>query len=144
MLARTLATLATAALLTLSACGGDEPSSNALSGPLTYGRSGGDAGETEILTVRPDGTGSFEVDRGLKQEHTDIAVTAEESEQLAELVSGLDLGSIDVEKAEPIPDGYGYTVRYGGQEVEWEMNHQPPELEELTDELARLAEKYRP
>jgi hypothetical protein len=139
MLARMLMTLVA---LALSACGGDD-GGGSFDGPVTYVRGGGETGEARELTVRPDGTGTFVVARGLAQPtRAAIRLTERERGRLASLLSEVDLGSIGDDKSEPMPDAFGYSVSYGGQEVSWQAEHRPEPLAALTDELSRLAEKY--
>jgi hypothetical protein len=142
MPARPLATFATFALLALAGCGGDDAASATLAGPVEYVRSGGLAGETETLTIRPDGAGTFELDRGLDQPSKDFEISDEERERLAGLVQEADLASVQVEQSDPVPDAYVYSLSYDGRKVAWETDHEPEPLDELTDALSDLAEKY--
>ena len=142
MPARTLVTLAAVALLSLTGCGGDDPSSSSLSGPLEYERGGGIAGEAEKLIVRPDATGSFERQRGLNQEAKDVKLTASERDELAGLVEDSDFASVQSVKSEPMPDAYEYAISYGDHEVTWQADDTPEGLEDLQAKLADLAEKY--
>lgn len=128
--------------LTLCACGGGED--RAFDGPLTYVRGGGLTGEGRRLTVQPDGSGTFDVNRGLHESRRAIRLTPAERERLAPLVSRLDLGDLDVEETEPMPDAFAYSVSYGGEEVGWQTSQQPEALDPLMHELSRLAEKYGP
>ena len=130
-------------VLALAACAGDGGAS--FDGPLSYVRGGGQTGEARELTVRPDGTGTFVVARGLAEPRKlAIRLTADERDRLAKAVSAVDLGGIDDDESEPIPDAYGYGIRYGGDEVNWQADHPPEQLDALSAELSRLAEKYGP
>lgn len=142
MRGRSLAALAAAALFALAGCGND--GSGALEGPLAYSRGGGLDGTAERLTIQPDGAATFETDHGLKQESKDFKLESSERDQIAKLASEVDLASIHVPKRDPIPDAYGYTVTYDGDEVSWQSDQDPDELDALTRALGQLAEKYRP
>ena len=108
-----------------------------------YVRGGGQTGEARRLTVRPDGTGTFEVQRGmLEPRRTAIRLAPPERDRLARLLSEVDLGAVGDDDSEPIPDAYGYEVSHDGDEVSWQADHQPAELDARVDELSRLAEKY--
>lgn len=137
MLARSLVALA---LLAFSGCGGD--AAPALEGSLDYVRSGGLAGETEKLTIQPDGAATFSVDRGLRQETKDFKLESDELERIAKRASEADLASIEIPKAEPVPDAYAFSVAYDGNKVAWAEEGKPQELQELTDALSAVAEKY--
>jgi len=128
--------------LALGACGGDGGS---FDGPLSYVRGGGQTGEARELTVRPDGTGTFVVERGLAQPRKlAIRLTAGERDRLAKALSSVDLGGIEDDESEPIPDAFGYGISYGGEEVQWQADHRPEQLDALGGELSRLAQKYGP
>jgi hypothetical protein len=140
MLARMLMMLVA---LALPACAGDGGAS--FDGPLSYVRGGGQTGEARELTVRPDGTGTFVVERGLAQpREVAIRLTAGERDRLAKAVASVDLGAIEDDESEPIPDAFGYGISYGGEEVHWQADHRPEQLDALGGELSRLAEKYGP
>ena len=137
MLARMLITLVA---LVLPACGGGDGS---FDGPVTYVRGGGETGEARALTVRPDGTGTFVVERGLAQpRRVAIRLAEAERERLARVLAEVDLSTISDDDSEPMPDAFGYSIGYGGEEVSWQAEHRPEQLDALGDELARLAEKY--
>jgi hypothetical protein len=141
MLARML--MAVVATLAVAACGGGDGES--FDGPLTYVRGGGLTGEARTLTVRPDGTGTFVVERGLVlPRRAAIRLEAGERDRLARLLSEVDLGPIEDDESEPMPDAYGYSIGYRGEEVSWQTDHRPEHLDALTGELSRLAEKYGP
>ena len=95
--------------LALPACAGDGGAS--FDGPLSYVRGGGQTGEARKLTVRPDGTGTFVVERGLAQpREVAIRLTAGERDRLAKAVASVDLGAIAEDESEPIPDAFGYGI----------------------------------
>jgi hypothetical protein len=138
MLARMLIVLAVT--WPLAACGGGE-----FDGPLTYVRGGGETGEARTLVLRPDGTGSAELSRGTAApKRVTLRLTAAERGRLRKLVPAVDLGGLEVDDSEPIPDAYSYSIALGGDEADWQAAEIPPELSALWAELEGLAEKYGP
>jgi hypothetical protein len=137
MLARMLTVLAVAWPL---GCGGQT-----FDGPLTYVRGGGETGQARTLIVRPDGTGSVQLEHGIDApERVTLRLTVQERDRLARLVGEVDLGAVAEDEREPIPDAYGYSVRLGDDEASWQSEGLPPELQALWRELEALAEKYGP
>jgi hypothetical protein len=137
MLARML--IALLAGLAPVACGGDR----SFDGPITYVRGGGETGEARELTVRPDGTGTFAVERGLaRPRRVAIRLAEGERDRLARALAEVGLSTISDDESEPMPDAFGYSIGYGGEEVSWQAEHRPAQLDALEGELARLAEKY--
>ena len=113
--------------------------------PLTYVRGGGETGQARTLVVRPDGTGSVQVEQGTDAPvRSPIHLTGDERDRLAQLVGQVDLDGIEVEDSEPIPDAYSYSVRLGDEEAGWQAAYIPSELGPLWAELEALGEKYGP
>ena len=138
MLARMLMVLAVSWPL---ACG----DGGAFDGPLTYVRGGGETGQARVLVVRPDGTGAVQLEHGIDDpERVTLRLTAQERDRLARLVEQVDLGALDADESEPIPDAYSYSVRLGDEEARWQASFVPAELQALWAELEALGEKYGP
>jgi hypothetical protein len=131
------------ALLALSGCGEDSPSAT-LSGPLSYVRSGGIAGETQVLTIQPDGGGKVTSDLGGTEQASDFALDDTQREEIAKLVNDADLATVKAREAPPVADGYQYELSYGGDTVRWEMDGTPERISELVRVLGELAETNRP
>ena len=131
------------ALLALSGCGEDSPSAS-LNGPLSYVRSGGIAGETQELTIQPDGRGRVTSDLGGTEQATDFTLSDSEREEIAKLVNDVDLATVEVDDAPPVADGYAYELTYGGDTVRWEMDATPEDISELVRVLGSVAEAHRP
>ena len=131
------------ALLALSGCGEDSPASS-LSGPLEYVRSGGIAGETQVLTIQPDGRARVTSDLGGTEQGSDFTLDDSQRDEIAQLVNDADLATVKPREAPPVADGYQYELSYGGDTVRWEMDATPEELAELVRVLGELAEANRP
>ena len=124
------------------ACGGG---GGDFDSPLTYVRGGGETGQARTLVLRPDGTGSVQVERGTDAPvRVSIRLTGEERDRLTRLVDDVDLGGIEEDGSEPMPDAYSYSVRLGDEEAGWQAAYIPSELGQLWAELEGLGEKYGP
>ena len=131
------------ALLALSGCGEDTPASS-LSGPLSYVRSGGIAGETQVLTIQPDGRARVTSDLGGNEQASDFSLDDSQRDEIAQLVNDADLATVKAREAPPVADGYQYELSYGGDMVRWEMGGTPDRIAELVRVLGELAEANRP
>jgi hypothetical protein len=132
------------ALLALSGCGGEDSPSASLNGPLEYVRSGGIAGETQVLSIQPDGRGRVTSDLGGTEQGSDFSLDDSQRDEIAKLVNDVDLRSVDAPETPPVADGYQYELTYGGDTVRWEMDGTPQEIAELVRVLGELAEANRP
>ena len=112
-----------------------------LSGPLGYVRSGGIAGETQELTIQPDGRGRVTSDLGGTEQATDFTLSDSEREDIAKLVNDVDLATVKVRETPPVADGFAYEL-LRRRHVRWEMGATPEDLSELVRELGRLAEAH--
>ena len=125
------------------ACGGG--GGGGFDRPLTYVRGGGETGQARTLIVRPDGTGSVQVEHGIDDpERVSLRLTGDERARLAGLVEDVDLDALEEDDSEPIPDAYSYSISLGDEESGWQAAYIPPELEQLWAELEALGEKYGP
>jgi hypothetical protein len=131
------------ALLALSGCGEDAPSAE-LDGPLSYVRSGGIAGETQELTIQPDGGGKVTSDLGGGNAEAEFTLPDGERERIAQLVQDADIATLKPRDAPPVADGYQYELSYGGDTVRWEMGGAPERAEELVQVLGEVVEANRP
>ncbi len=88
-----------------------------LEGPVTYVRSGGVAGVSERIVIRPDGSGRRSSGRGTRARGSSFRVP---DDQLAEVVHALEGWAgvpPDQRGSEPAPDALAYAVRYRGHLV---------------------------
>jgi hypothetical protein len=130
------------ALLTLPGCG--EDSSAPLAGPLSYVRSGGIAGETQELTIQPDGQARITSDLGGAEKAADFTLSDDQRSEVARLVEEADVATLKAGDAPPVADGYAYELAYGGKTVRWEMGGTPERAAELVRVLGELVEANRP
>jgi hypothetical protein len=131
------------ALLALSGCGEDSPSAE-LDGPLSYVRSGGIAGETQELTIQPDGGGTVTSDLGGTEQASEFSLEASQREEIARLAQEADIATLKPREVPPVADGYQYELSYGGDTVRWEMGGTPERAEELVRVLGEVVEAHRP
>jgi hypothetical protein len=116
---------------------GAEADAKTLSGPVTYGKSGGIAGIIQKLTVQKDGravASSYQSKRSFKLSKTQLKglTTAVGNAKLSKTKSPKD----NVQGA----DGFGYGVSYRGYRVTWsDFSDEPPKrvmtLYRMLDEL---------
>ena len=95
--------------LGLAACGDEAGSS--LTGDLRYVRSGGFAGDHDVLVVRPDGSATLKSRRGGERS---FELTETEREELAHQVQGWGAGPAWGRSPKPAPDAFVHTVEYEG------------------------------
>ena len=100
------------------ACGGGDGGGE-FDGPLTYVRGGGETGQARTLIVRPDGTGSVQLEHGIDDpERVTLRLTAQERDRLARLVGAVDLGAIEEDDSRADPGRlrlFGAPRRRGGR-----------------------------
>ena len=116
---------------------GAEASAKTLTGPVTYGKSGGIAGLTQKLTVHKDGravASSYQAKRSFRLSKAQLKslTTAVTNAKLSKTKSKKD----NVQGA----DGFSYGVSYGAHRVSWsDFSDNPPTrvmtLYTLLDEL---------
>ena len=116
---------------------GAEADAKTLSGPVTYGKSGGIAGLVQKLTVQPDGratASSLNAKRSFK-------LTRAQLKSLTTTVSRAKLSKTKSKKDNVDgADGFTYGVGYRGHKVTWsDFSDEPPQrvmtLYQLLDEL---------
>jgi hypothetical protein len=144
MLMRTML-LAGIALLLLAGCGDDAgggggDGKRALSGPLTFERGGGLKGRRDRLVVQPDGKAALTVRDKMKP----IQLSDAELAKLRSDLDDTDLGALpaDSTSERPVPDAFGYRVKYGGDTVNTDDPAMPDELRGLVARLGALVERY--
>jgi hypothetical protein len=117
-------------------CGG-EADAKTLSGPVTYGKSGGIAGITQKLTVQKDGRAVASSDQSKRS----FRLTKAQLRSLTKAVTNAKLSKTKSEKdTVDGADGFGYGVSYRGHKVTWsDFSDEPPErvmrLYRMLDEL---------
>jgi hypothetical protein len=120
----------------LSGCGADA-SAKTLTGPVTYGKSGGIAGLTQKLTVHSDGRATAASYR----KKASFRLTGQELRALTAAVKKARLSSTKSPKDDVRgADGFQYGVSYRGDKVTWsDFSDEPPArvltLYRLLDEL---------
>jgi hypothetical protein len=144
MLMRTML-LAGIALLLLAGCGDDAGGGGgdgkpALSGPLTFERGGGLKGRRDRLVVQPDGKAALTV----RDKTKPIQLSDAELAKLRSDLDDTDLGALpaDSTSERPVPDAFGYRVKYGGDTVTTDDPAMPDELRGLVARLGALVERY--
>ncbi len=137
--------LAGIALLLLAGCGDDAGGGGgdgkaALSGPLTFERGGGLKGRRDRLVVQPDGKAALTV----RDKTKPIQLSDAELAKLRSDLDDTDLGSLpaDSTSERPVPDAFGYRVKYGGDTVNTDDPAMPDELRGLVARLGALVERY--
>lgn len=108
---------------------------------LRVTRSGGIAGRTTELTVRPDGAVEVGGRRGTSGGRLEAALPPEAVTAVRALVGSAAWRRLDESYGRPVPDGFIYTVEAGGKTV---TAYQGAELPEVLDNvLAAVASLWR-
>jgi hypothetical protein len=141
MAGRTITAVLLAAAL-LAGCGGASAEAR-LKANVRYAKSGGFAGVSQQLTVRPDGTG---VARDLERRRS-FRLPAERRRAVERAVRAADLAhTISPRRLGQGADGFDYGVAYGPHRVNWsDFTADPPaRVQRLYDLLDELYERYAP
>jgi hypothetical protein len=117
--------------------GGDKP---VLAGPLVYERGGGIAGRRDRLVLQPDGTAKLTV-YGKTRE---VSLKPSEIDRVAAELEQADLPSVPEHSTspKPVPDAFGYHIRYGSSEVTTDDPAMPDALRGLVARLGALVDRY--
>jgi hypothetical protein len=134
-----LATLVTATLLGLVACGSDTSSAAMLAGTLQYGRVGGLAGDVDHLTIRKDGHADVSTRAG-KRSFT--LSTAEQARVKKAVVKADALNHVNIRRHAPVSDAYEYSLSYLRRTLEFDQTAIPPSVRDLVNALSTLVEKH--
>ncbi len=134
--------LAGLALFLLAGCGEDAGGGGkaALSGPLVYERGGGLAGRRDRLVLQPDGSARLTV----RDTTREIELKPAELDRIAAEIERADLPSVpeDSTAPRPVPDAFGYRIRYGASEVTTDDPAMPDRLRALVARLGALVDRY--
>jgi hypothetical protein len=137
-------------LLLIPGCGSGTSSKPAptsdgtLRGTLTYHRSGGLAGRSDALTLKPGGSAT--VAARFNATRT-VTLNPAELKAVERALANVDLARLDAEYKPPGPvaDGVGETVTYGGRRVSTATGAEPPrQLVSLLVTLSGLVDRYAP
>jgi hypothetical protein len=126
----------------LAGCGGETAEAK-LKANVRYAKSGGFAGLSQQLTIRPDGSG---VARTLEARRT-FRISAATRRAVERAVRAADLAHTRNPKSTGEgADGFDFTVAYGPHKVKWgDFTADPPErVERLFTLLDELYERYAP
>jgi hypothetical protein len=121
-------------------CGGAEPASAALDGPLSYARSGGIAGIVERLSVQPDYRAKVTTRAGTKA----FRLSKAERSRLSSALARANLAHVRIEKTPPFPDAFVYRLRYRGRTLDFHQGNAPARVKRLLAELGRLVTAHGP
>jgi hypothetical protein len=128
-------------LALLAGCGDDEeaPAAGgaALTGPITFALSGGDAFRDDRITVEADGGATVETREGEQR----AELTADELAQVGAEAEAL-AGAESAVTRPPEPDMVSYRFTYGGRAVETDDPAMPEDLAPLIRTFVGLIDKY--
>ncbi len=118
--------------------GGEKPAT--LTGPLIYERGGGIAGRRDRLIVQPDGSAELTV----REKTKPIRLKDAELDKIGRDLEQADLPSVppDSTSKKPVPDSFGYRVKYDGTTITTDDPAMPDKLRGLVGGLGALVERY--
>jgi hypothetical protein len=126
------------ALCASFACAGEAAAAR-LKGPLAFDRSGGIAGLTESLRLKP--SGRARVDTRRTEPHA-FRLTARERRRVEAAVAGAHPARVKVPKHAYIPDAFVYRIAYGGRKIEFDGASMPRAVRNLVGVLERLVASH--